>query len=57
MLRTDVDDVDEATGALIAARNAARAAKDWAEADRLRDELQALGWTVSDGAEGTTVHR
>ena len=57
VLRTDVDDVDEATGALIAARNAARAAKDWAEADRLRDELQALGWTVSDGAEGTTVHR
>jgi cysteinyl-tRNA synthetase len=57
VLRTDVDDVDEATAALIAARNAARAAKDWAEADRLRDELQSLGWTVSDGADGTTVHR
>jgi cysteinyl-tRNA synthetase len=56
-LRTDVDDVDEATGALIAARNAARAAKDWAEADRIRDELVGLGWIVKDSAEGTTVHR
>jgi cysteinyl-tRNA synthetase len=56
-LRTDVDDVDEPTAALIAARNAARAAKDWSEADRLRDELVKLGWVVEDGAEGTTVHR
>ena len=52
-----IDDVDEATAALIAARNAARSAKDWAEADRIRDELVAMGWTVKDGAEGTTVHR
>jgi cysteinyl-tRNA synthetase len=56
-LETAVDDVDEPTGALIAARNLARAEKNWAEADRLRDELQAMGWTVEDGAEGTTVHR
>lgn len=57
VLKTDLDDVDEATAALIAARNAARSAKDWAEADRLRDELTNLGWTVSDGADGTTVHK
>ena len=25
---------------------------DWAEADRLRDELRALGWEVRDGPEG-----
>lgn len=56
-LNTAVDDVDEPTAALIAARNLARAEKNWAEADRLRDELQAMGWTVEDGAEGTTVHR
>ena len=56
-LDTTVDDVDEPTAALIAARNLARAEKNWAEADRLRDELQAMGWTVEDGAEGTTVHR
>ena len=52
-----VDDIDEPTGALIAARNVARSEKNWAEADRLRDELQAMGWTVEDGPEGTSVHR
>ncbi len=33
-------------------RAAARAARDWAEADRLRDELRAMGWEVRDGPEG-----
>ncbi len=33
-------------------RAAARAAKDWAEADRLRDELRDLGWEVRDGPQG-----
>jgi cysteinyl-tRNA synthetase len=38
-----------------AARDAARAAKDWATADRVRAELQAEGWTVEDGPDGTTL--
>ena len=33
-------------------RAAARAARDFAEADRLRDELRARGWEVRDGAGG-----
>jgi cysteinyl-tRNA synthetase len=33
-------------------REAARAARDWAEADRLRDELRATGWEVRDGPSG-----
>ena len=33
-------------------RAAAREARDWAEADRLRDELRAMGWEVRDGPEG-----
>jgi cysteinyl-tRNA synthetase len=33
-------------------RAAARAARDFAEADRLRDELRAAGWEVRDGADG-----
>jgi cysteinyl-tRNA synthetase len=33
-------------------RAAARERRDWDEADRLRDELRALGWEVRDGAEG-----
>jgi cysteinyl-tRNA synthetase len=32
-------------------RWAARSAKDWAEADRLRGELAALGWAMKDGKE------
>jgi cysteinyl-tRNA synthetase len=51
------DDVDDATAALINERDAARREKNWAEADRIRDELVALGWTVEDGPRGTTVHR
>ena len=38
-------------------RDDARAAKDWATADALRDELQAQGWKVEDGAGGTEVRR
>lgn len=33
-------------------RDQARRDKDWAEADRLRDELRAMGWEVRDGADG-----
>jgi cysteinyl-tRNA synthetase len=38
--------------ALAERRTAARAAKDWAAADRLRDELRAMGWEVRDGPQG-----
>jgi cysteinyl-tRNA synthetase len=37
-------------------RDEARAAKDWARADELRDEIRALGWEVEDTSEGTRVH-
>jgi cysteinyl-tRNA synthetase len=33
-------------------RGAAREARDWAEADRLRDELRTMGWEVRDGPQG-----
>jgi cysteinyl-tRNA synthetase len=33
-------------------REAARRARDWAEADRLRDELRDMGWEVRDGPQG-----
>ena len=40
---------------LLAQRNAARAAKDWAEADRLRDAIQDQGFQVLDGPEGSQL--
>ena len=43
--------------AAIAARLAARRAKNWAEADRIRDELKAQGIILEDGAGGTTWKR
>ncbi|MET0880183.1 MAG: DALR domain-containing protein, partial [Acidimicrobiales bacterium] len=42
--------------ALAAERDEARAAKDFARADALRDELKSLGWEVEDTPEGTRVH-
>jgi cysteinyl-tRNA synthetase len=38
-------------------RDSARAAKDWAAADTLRDELVAAGWVVEDTPQGTQVRR
>jgi len=40
---------------LVARRDAARATKDYAESDRLRDELAALGLEVMDTPKGTRV--
>jgi cysteinyl-tRNA synthetase len=39
---------------LITARNAARKAKNWAESDRIRDELAAMGIKLTDSKDGTT---
>ena len=41
----------------IAARLAARKSKNWAEADRIRDELTGQGIVLEDGPAGTTWHR
>ncbi|MBW9269926.1 MAG: cysteine--tRNA ligase [Candidatus Thiodiazotropha sp. (ex. Lucinisca nassula)] len=48
---------DDKIDAMIQARIDARAAKDWGEADRIRDELQEAGILLEDGPEGTTWRR
>ena len=42
---------------LAAARETERREKDWAVADRLRDELYAEGWSVEDTSEGPILRR
>ena len=43
--------------ALLVARAEARAAKDWATGDAIRDGLAELGVLVADGADGSAWHR
>ena len=49
--------VPEAVTALAQARLAARRAKNWAEADRLRAQLKDAGWEMEDRSEGYTLKR
>ena len=48
---------DDEIEKLIAKRDEARKNKDWAESDRLRDELQAKGIVIEDTPQGTRWHR
>ena len=51
------NDIPEEVAALLDARAAARKAKAWAESDRIRDELKALGWEVKDTPQGQKVSK
>ncbi len=57
-LEADADDaVPAEIAALVVERTEAKAAKDWARADAIRDELTAAGWVVEDSATGPVVRR
>ncbi|WP_172192793.1 cysteine--tRNA ligase [Actinomyces faecalis] len=51
-----VSALDHLVTAMIKGRAAARAAKDWARADALRDQLAEAGVVVEDGADGARWH-
>ena len=51
------NDVAAMMDQLLERRWRARADKDWALADDIRDGLSSLGITIEDGADGTTWHR
>jgi hypothetical protein len=48
----EADGPPEGVVSLAEKRLGVRAAKNWAESDKLRDEISALGWTVQDGKDG-----
>jgi len=48
-------EADEGAKKLLEEREAARAAKDFARADEIRDELDELGWEVRDSADGAKL--
>ena len=50
--QSDDGDLGEEVEALIAARQAARKGKNWAEADRLRDKLGDMGILLEDTPQG-----
>ena len=61
-LRLLADDTHRSDGEdeierLVAARNDARAAKQWDEADRLRDQLNGMGLLIEDSPQGTIWYR
>ncbi len=48
-------EADDEAEKLFGERQAARAAKDFARADEIREELAALGWEVRDSADGAKL--
>jgi cysteinyl-tRNA synthetase len=50
-------DVDVEAAALAAERDDARSRRDYRRADEIRVQLQARGWIVEDGQQGTVIRR
>ena len=51
------ESIPDQVKALADARATARKAKNWAEADRLRDALHAAGWEMEDRPDGYSLKR
>lgn len=55
LLYTEKEGIEDEIQKLIDQRTEARKNKNWAEADRIRDELKARGITIKDTPQGTIV--
>lgn len=53
----DEQELDPAVLTLAERRQQARAQRDWQAADRIRDEMAALGWQVRDTPQGPQIER
>ena len=52
MYNRNTDKVPAEVTELVEKRAAAKKAKNWAEADAIRDQLTQMGWSVKDTAQG-----
>ena len=57
ILRRKTDAKDDEVEALLAARAEARANKNWAESDRLRDLIISMGYTLKDTKQGQQISK
>ena len=57
ILRRKTDAKDDEVEKLLAARAEARANKNWAESDRLRDEITKLGYILKDTKQGQQISK
>ena len=55
ILRRKTDEKDDEVEKLLAARAEARANKNWAESDRLRDVITSMGYTLKDTKQGQQI--
>ena len=55
--KADVEEIPEEVIRLAEERLKARAEKNWAESDRLRDEISALGYSIKDSKDGYELSR
>jgi len=57
LLEAGTEEVDPEAQALLAEREQARAERDFARADEIRDRLAEMGWEVRDSPEGAQLRR
>ena len=55
--KADVEEIPEEVIRLAEERLKARAEKNWAESDRLRDEISSLGYSIKDSKDGYELSR
>jgi cysteinyl-tRNA synthetase len=56
-LQGGAEELGKEVSELVAQRDAARARRDWATADSIRGQLEAMGYVVEDTPKGTRVRR
>ena len=57
LLKPDLEEIPRNIIEIANLRKSARNEKRWDESDRLRDEIESLGWTIKDSADGYKIRK